>query len=129
MKGIHCTGNQIYIVCVPCKADKDFDLPTHLTGQISNKLDIPNGSHFVHKTAGAKSQKDVPTDKRDENIKGAFAVSTDVSFKDKVVTIVDDIYDTGSTINELGRVLKQVGAKVQGITATRINRRSYHDLP
>ncbi|NJL10989.1 MAG: hypothetical protein HC908_14755 [Calothrix sp. SM1_7_51] len=45
-----------------------------------------------------------------DNIKDAFEVEA-ATFNDKTIILVDDIYQTGFSINEVGRVLKQAGAK------------------
>lgn len=120
--------NTDYLMAVPCKQNKGFDLPTYLVKQISNKLGIANGSQFVQKKDTSHSQKDIKAQDRAENIKGAFILSPNVNLRGKVITIIDDIYDTGSTINELGKVLQEQDIIVQGLTATRINRRSYNDV-
>lgn len=57
---------------------------------------------------------------RIENVKDAFAfVSTENRklIKDKVVLIIDDVFTTGSTLNEISKLLILVGAKeVYGLT-------------
>ncbi len=113
-----------YIIGVPCKSDKVFDLPTYISEQVAKTLNIQIGNSYVFKAETSSSQKDIPLEKRNENVKNSFNLSDNVPFNGKVVTIIDDIYDTGSTINELGHILHQAGATVQGLTATRINRRS-----
>lgn len=42
---------------------------------------------------------------REDNLKGAFEVKDKKSLKDKTILIVDDIYTTGSTLNEVARTL------------------------
>lgn len=46
---------------------------------------------------------------REKNIRNAFSVSDDFSYKD--VAIVDDVMTTGHTLNELSRMLREKGAK------------------
>lgn len=55
------------------------------------------------------SQKQYDAYHRSENVKGAFEVLSDI--KDKTVVVLDDIYSTGATINEIGRILYEHGAK------------------
>ena len=45
---------------------------------------------------------------RASNIKGAFSCGEDLNGKN--ILLVDDIYTTGSTLNECSRVLKHCGA-------------------
>lgn len=42
-----------------------------------------------------------------ENIKGAFILNPKVSVENKNILVIDDIYTTGSTINECSKVLKK----------------------
>lgn len=112
-----------YVVPVPGKPDKYFDLPSYIATTICRDLHMVDGSDYIMRIKETKSQKDVPLDKRQENVQDAFAVKSDAPFYGKSVIIVDDIYDTGSTINELGRLLKEAGATVYGLAATVISRR------
>ena len=57
---------------------------------------------------------------RQENIKGVFSIKNKELIKNKKVLLVDDVYTTGSTMEECARVLKVIGAKeVWGIAAAR----------
>lgn len=71
-----------------------------------------NSGLFLEKIIECKrdfSQKQYDAYHRSENVKDAFVVLSDV--KDKTVVVLDDIYSTGATINEIGRVLYEHGAK------------------
>lgn len=48
---------------------------------------------------------------RIQNVKNAYEITKKEIIKDKRVVLFDDIYTTGSTVNECSRVLKQNGAK------------------
>ena len=47
---------------------------------------------------------------RKKNIKGAFAVKRPETIRGKQIVLVDDVYTTGSTVNECARVLMKAGA-------------------
>jgi predicted amidophosphoribosyltransferase len=54
-----------------------------------------------------------------DNLKDAFAIQA-AHFAGKEVILIDDIYQTGFSINEVGRALHQVGTKlVLGLVATK----------
>lgn len=58
---------------------------------------------------------------RQENVKGAFAVTRRASFAGTSVLVVDDVMTTGSTLSEVAKVLKSAGAK--RVTAAVLARR------
>jgi ComF family protein len=48
---------------------------------------------------------------RRKNVKGAFAVNRPELVRGKRIVLVDDVYTTGSTVNECAKVLKRAGAE------------------
>lgn len=53
--------------------------------------------------------------KRQENIKDVYKIVNSEKIKNKKILILDDIYTTGSTVNECSKVLKEAGCKDIGI--------------
>ena len=47
---------------------------------------------------------------KQENVVGAFDIDTDV-VKGKTILLLDDIYDSGATLKEVGKLLTQKGAE------------------
>lgn len=47
---------------------------------------------------------------REDNVRGAFAVSGNESLKGKRIVLVDDVYTTGATVSAASRALKRAGA-------------------
>ena len=57
---------------------------------------------------------------RRKNLKGAFMVNNPEQIKNKKIVLVDDVYTTGTTLDECARVLKKHGAReVQALTLAR----------
>lgn len=57
---------------------------------------------------------------RKENVKGAFKVTNKAKVKGKVILVFDDIYTTGTSMNECARTLLRAGAsKVFGLCLAR----------
>ena len=84
------------------------DLVRHLAEKFARviKVDL---SHGIVKTRATQEQKMFHNAySKQENVANAFAVTDDV--KGKRVILIDDIYDTGTTLKEIARVLTAKGA-------------------
>jgi ComF family protein len=63
------------------------------------------------------SQTGLTRHQRRENVRGAFTVTAPERVKDRSVLLVDDVYTTGTTLNECARLIRAAGAK-QIVVAT-----------
>jgi ComF family protein len=69
------------------------------------------------------SQTGLTRHQRRENVRGAFAVAAPERVKDRSVLLVDDVYTTGTTLNECARVIRGAGAKqIVVVTVARVYR-------
>jgi ComF family protein len=76
------------------------------------------------------SQTGLTRHQRRENVRGAFVVASPQRVRDRAVLIVDDVYTTGTTLNECARVLRAAGAKqVVVATVARVYRSVEHIAP
>ncbi len=57
------------------------------------------------------SQTGLTRHQRRENVRGAFVVATPAQLRDRTVILIDDVYTTGTTLNECARVLRKAGAR------------------
>ena len=57
------------------------------------------------------SQVGMSREQRQQNLRGAFAVTVPALVRDKEVLLVDDVLTTGATVSECTRVLKRAGAQ------------------
>ena len=71
----------------------------------------------LRRTRATVSQTGLTRHQRRENVRGAFVVEAPEQVKGRSVLIVDDVYTTGTTLNECARVLRAAGAK-QVVVAT-----------
>ena len=85
------------------------DLVKNFAEKISRVLKIPI-SHNLIKTGKTQPQKVFANGylKRD-NVAGMFAFNNPTQIIDKNVIIFDDIFDSGATIKEIGRMLTNIG--------------------
>ncbi|MCX5900371.1 MAG: phosphoribosyltransferase family protein, partial [Proteobacteria bacterium] len=86
------------------------DLVKHFAEKISNVLHIPV-SHGLKKTKPSKPQKVFQNAvlKR-ENVKDVFLFETPEAIAGKSILLIDDIFDSGATVKEIGRYLTSLGA-------------------
>jgi ComF family protein len=113
-------------VLIPVPLDKKkhkrrgYNQAEELAKEISIFLETPLLADNLFKTKTTLSQMELPEKERRENLKNAFSCREPEKIKNKKVFLVDDVYTTGSTMEECARVLKQAGAKeVWGIAIAR----------
>ena len=71
---------------------------------------LKSRGNAVLRNRDTKPQNSLNPEERFENVKNAFSLGN-VNVKGKKVIIIDDIFTTGSTINECAAVLKSAGAE------------------
>ena len=108
-------------VIIPAPAgnpNKAFDLPLYIAEYLSTNLSYVLGvCKKTHSVSQQKYLEQNPEILR-ENVHGKFMVATPV--RDKSVIILDDLYGSGATLDELARACKAADAKtVLSFTATK----------
>lgn len=99
---------------------RGFNQAEELAKELSKNLELPLINNILTKTKETLPQVELSKEKRRENIKGAFLAENKDIVKNQKILLVDDVYTTGSTMEECARVLKESGAKeVWGVVVTR----------
>ena len=97
-----------YIVYVPPTASGD--LVKNFAMKLSHVLKFPI-IHDLVKKRQTKEQKDLENGYlKSDNIFGAFSLNNPEKIKGKRILLVDDIFDSGATIKELGKLFTKFGA-------------------
>ena len=107
-----------YFIPVPCSDPSQQGIQHHITRYLCDRFSVSDGTDLIHKNRKTSPMKDLDIEDKFNNIKGAFSVNIQ-SLLGKRVTLIDDIYRSGTTINEIALVLKQYGAIVQSLVATK----------
>lgn len=81
-----------------------------LAKRIGERLSIPVRDDIVYRAKNTKALKVLNPSQRQNNLKGAFKLGAD-SVKYCSIILVDDIYTTGSTVDEISSLLKRAGAR------------------
>lgn len=116
-----------YIIPVPMyrsrRKDRGVNAPDHIAEELSRCLRIPVARNIVSRIRRTDLQYTLSRRARAENVGGAFAVSSPFlqnklgfrqeknSIINKTILLVDDILTTGSTCNEITKVLLSAGVK------------------
>lgn len=92
-----------------------------LTQELSGKLNLPM-MKVLKRIRNTKIQADLGKEERKKNLKDAFEI--DLKFASQIIGkqifLVDNIFTTGSTLLEAGKILKKQGAEsVWGLTLAR----------
>jgi ATP-dependent DNA helicase RecQ len=93
---------------VPIPSTVSGSLVDDFAGRLAARLGVPLVP-ALRKVRPTQPQKDFTNAaQKAENIKGAFECVAPV--QGKALLVVDDVYDSGATLKEAGRILKQSGA-------------------
>lgn len=86
------------------------DLVRHLAERVSNALKIPI-SHDLIKLRAIQEQKIFENHYlKSDNVAGAFSITDSQKISGKKILLINDIFDSGATIKEIGKYLSQQGA-------------------
>lgn len=97
------------IVYVP--PTKSGDLLKRFAEKIAVALRIPLSSH-LRRNRETQEQKDLQnTYLKRENVKGAFSYEFPEEVQGKCILLIDDVFDSGATIREVGRLFATLKAK------------------
>ena len=104
------------IIPVPMYRKKEKRRGYNQTALIARKIakaykNLVYDGKSLQKIKDTKMQSSLDKTERRKNIKNAYKVINQQKIKDKKIILLDDIYTTGSTVNECSKVLKQSGAK------------------
>lgn len=88
---------------------RGFNQAEYLARGIGKKFDIPVSAGILKKVKNTKSQKKLNAQDRRNNLEHAFSVCEEI--KGLHILVIDDVYTTGSTMEEIAEVLTREGAE------------------
>jgi ComF family protein len=99
---------------------RGFNQSEEIAKFLSEELKIPLVKNCLFKIKETLPQMKLSKEERKENIKDAFFVGSGNVLKNKKILLVDDVYTTGSTMEECARILRGAGAReVWGVVVAR----------
>ena len=107
------------IIVVPIskrrKSDRGYNQSELIAREISKIIKVPIAKKILYKSKNTVPQSSLNKKQREENAKGAYKAKKDVKLYDKKILLIDDIYTTGSTLNECAKCLMKIGIKKSNI--------------
>lgn len=109
------SSNYDYIIPLPLHSAKQrergYNQANFIANGISNELGIPLANKLIKRKRYTRTQTKVNKIERLSNIKNAFQVIDKEQVKGKSILIADDVFTTGSSINECANTLLEAGAR------------------
>ncbi len=93
------------------KRYRGFNQSELIGEKICKIVDKPFEKNILVKIKSTYPQTSVPHTERKNNIKDAIVLGENVDIKNKEILLVDDVFTTGSTINECARILSENGCR------------------
>lgn len=91
--------------------ERGFNQAEEIARYISKVKKLAMVSRGIIKIRDTFPQASLEAKLRRENVKGAYKIGEKDKIENKVVLLVDDVFTTGSTLEECSRVLKEAGAR------------------
>lgn len=115
------------ILPTPPSQNRDFQPVLEIANKVAEQLGKSIDFDFVLKTKSTTQLKSITdVNERQQIISGAFAISDPDKYRNKKVLIIDDLYRSGTTLNEMTKVLYEQAnvnnVYVVTLTYTRSNR-------
>lgn len=93
------------------KSRRGYNQTELIVNIISKKWKIVSDNNVLEKVKSTKTQSTLKRKDRKNNVENSYVVKCVEKVKNKKVVIFDDIYTTGSTVNEISKKLKQTGVR------------------
>ena len=90
------------------KRKRGYNQAELLAAELSKHSGIPVNSNLILRKKKTKPQKDLTIQERQNNLKKAFKICQN-DVKLSTIVIIDDIYTTGSTVDDMAKLLMTSG--------------------
>jgi len=106
------------VIPVPLHRSRERERGFNQAELIATRLGLPVSTRMLKRRKNTPSQTGLSRNERKRNLASAFEVMNEVK---GTVIVIDDVYTTGSTMNEIARTLKRSGVeRVEVLTVARV---------
>lgn len=108
-----CNFIKKYDVIIPVpiskkrKKKRGYNQSELVANELAQKLNQDIWTDIIIKKKDNKPQSELNKLERKKNVEDIYEINKPIEVKNKKVLLLDDIYTTGSTVNEIARKLKQ----------------------
>lgn len=93
------------------KVTRGYNQSALIAKQLAKKIGIAYEENVLFKKVNNKPQSTKNKEEREQNVVGVYYTKNKEKIYNKKIILLDDIYTTGSTVNECSKTLKMAGAK------------------
>ncbi len=90
--------------------EREFNQSLLLADRLNRGLGLPLSYHNLVRLRSTQAQTELSRKARLKNLRRAFGVLRQGEVVGKRVLLVDDVFTTGTTVNECAKVLRRAGA-------------------
>ncbi len=95
--------------------ERGYNQSLLIAREIAHKTNLELVNNCLIKTKNIIEQSKLNKEERQNNIQGVYSLQNPQKITNQKILLVDDIYTTGSTVNECSKILKQANPKRIGI--------------
>ena len=97
------------------KKERGYNQSMLIAEEIANKTNLELVNNCLIKTKNIIEQSKLNKEDRQQNIQGVYSLKNQRLITNQKILLVDDIYTTGSTVNECCKTLQQANPKTIGV--------------
>lgn len=97
------------IMPIPPNPSKTFHLSLELVRELAERTGKRDGTTMIRKVRETPKLQDLPLDEKLKALRGAIEITGDV--EGKSIILIDDLYQSGSTMWTVAKLLKKKGAR------------------
>lgn len=90
---------------------RGYNQAERLAEELSKNINIPISKNNLIKIKYITNQTKLTAKERKDNIKNSFSINNKAEIKNKNILLIDDVFTTGATTNEISKLLKTNGCK------------------
>ncbi|MCS6294151.1 MAG: ComF family protein [Nitrospira sp.] len=115
IKGLPASLGADLVIPVPLHPtrlrEREFNQSLLLADQVATHLHLPLSFTNLVRTVPSEPQSTLSRKERMKNLRRAFAVRQPQLIARKRILLIDDVFTTGTTVNECAKVLRKAGAE------------------